>query len=1021
MRGYSATQFGFTGVNNAAKAITPSGFDSSYIRRPVTYLKDGANGGSIPFQFVQSYTAYTALNIPFYFAYRNTALPGSLDSLQFGSPQIENWVRYLYTSGGDSSAFGNSPIRINQYFITSVTLASTSAFGSASARLLLQQVSNASAGSSFLTSTDASVWLWVRYIIGASLYPSKTDSYGSPAVDYRTKYVILSGYAATQYGLPRLTGYIQYALNATLQSPQVFGALLIAHKYRYIYQYDGPYAWAVPSPRVSRNIVIYPAPVTTLDADAYGSATFTYGNVLSPPGLDSQLISIDAWASFSPRRVYPNNLDNLEVARPTLDLWTKYVYQVTDFEWYLNPVNRGFGADPFIWNYFDIQTNGWLSARFSNGITVLNGARVASAQGFDSFYWNPGNFIAHRVRYIYGDTYFDSLTLRFFSTYPGVYNAAASFTPTGFDSQSISKLLEIFNGTRTYRQWGADSSEYGSAWVSFLVRDVTQLYSKNSLEFGTSENIVFDFLNRGLGFTIEKPGLYAFQSGNTEVRIYRGMVKPFGDTTMYVSPGAGVKNVTPQLYARGLDFATTFQDPVTGEVFRPSVTHWVRTLTIVEGLNALSFEQGRGLSIRDRTTYVTPAPRVYTVISDKLSVRNALADVYVLQLVFPEGIQWELDEGVHTVYGSPMLEGLDATQWGQAWVRAQGCITKSYFASSLFTWGNAWVHGAVTQYIYHGWVWVYSKIVDDYVISDNDPTPWGKPFTSPYTIYCQEQIAPPELVRQLQRCIEPYHDFKEVAPIPPPGGWGHWVGGHPWFGLTRVATYYSTQYVRQWHSTSSFGSYTYGSSMVFSSTATVASSIQYVTVEGIKSLKYGMPRFPVRTRTTYALGSDSLEFGVVDAFAVPLQPEPYIYPPAISSSTFGVTKVELYNRYLLASGFNALKYFVNPPSPPMLPMVHHPYTFPAVGLDATLFSEYATIGYRIRYLNLTDLGFEATQMDGEYEFLGSQMTVRHLTNPLFTQGADQTLYGTSTVWLKYRYINPYMIQGSRCLGRPTIN
>jgi hypothetical protein len=361
----------------------------------------------------------------------------------------------------------------------------------------------------------------------------------------------------------------------------------------------------------------------------------------------------------------------------------------------------------------------------------------------------------------------------------------------------------------------------------------------------------------------------------------------------------------------------------------------------------------------------------------------ALANPFLptTRIVFPSG--WRDSFNIttaHNVQPPPYPEGFDATQWGDTWVRLQGAADVSVWREWPDThdkFGIPEVDG--TQYI----------VADQQLLPY---TEWGKPRMSPHTIWATLDT-PQQAIDNNHGAVFYELDTHNAEIHNPSFG----AGPGPWWGTPYVVTPF-TQTVLEWHDGASTTGGRYGK-------PSVESTIRTVQAASFTPGAFGWPFIPTARRQRLLLvGHQSEEFGVPDVSNVDLTQT--VYSTGSSMPQFGTTVIDLKNRPVYPQGFSATLYGNN------FPMVHFPRRLLPPGLNATQWGSHMA-AYRIRYLQ--PVGSDQLVFEDSPEFDG-WLTISHKTNPLFCEGLDSSKLGVPDVRLRYRYIRPYMIQGSRCMG-----
>jgi hypothetical protein len=277
-------------------------------------------------------------------------------------------------------------------------------------------------------------------------------------------------------------------------------------------------------------------------------------------------------------------------------------------------------------------------------------------------------------------------------------------------------------------------------------------------------------------------------------------------------------------------------------------------------------------------------------------------------------------------------------------------------------------------------------------------TQWGKPRVTPHTIWCRLDTPEQAILNH------PGNRFHELDGSNP--GNNDSVG--PWWGNAFVSDG-APRYLRQYHTTGYNPSQAAGGWVPVNTN--IESTIRFIYPSGTKQTKFGYPEFPF-LKDLWAgnivftqMGEPSVAFPEGWTWTV------YVYASLGVATKWGSHRAELLNRPIYMVGSSMTQWGNN------TPMVHFPRIVYPQGLNATQFGDNKPT-YRIR--NLYVEGFEGFISEYDLDFFADQMRVRWKTNPMYVIASDMASIGTPSIGLKYQYIRPYQIIGSRCLGHNVI-
>lgn len=786
------------------------------------------------------------------------------------------------------------------------------------------------------------------------------------------RYLVASGIEGTQWGTQVIHHFIQNIYQHYPEGGNHFGLPQAIFRNRRIYP-----TWFIASQYgnavVSRDVALFLPSILSFGA---GIPDVRWGNVAAPGGFSLTTFGTGLWVSRSPRVINCNfAVSTTEWGIPKLKNIRQYLVQYEDPNWF-RPYNRGFGQSASIVNADrEVFVVGWLSDRLGVGTNVLNAARQILPLSLQPTSDPRIAFIAPYQRYVYPV----GLNSLWISWYGAIYNDAFALYPTGISSTVvIPKVFYVESNKRFVKTHTGSDTQWGSHMIAFRIRTVNVYLGKDFMKFGLDTLIgLFEqhFPIEGKDFgKVGTPVVLGPFKKEIRPRWYKGL-----DWFGYPL----VKNKIPQAFTQGwLSF-----DPGMSK-------HWVsfRVRSVVIPGFGPDTMFGR-LSIKDRKQTVFMIGQSTFGMPTTHRIKNVLPDAPSEQIVLARGFSifdialGSSGAGRPVVQGMPTPEGINSLKFGTLWIRKQGCVTKWEWPSSQWSFGIPKLNPA--QYI----------DLEDKSNLKNLHTQWGKPRVSPHTIWCR--LDTPEQAR-LNHPGDPFHELDAYLE-----GLGSGVG--PWWGNAFVSDG-APRYLRPYHNLTPPNQSRVIGGWV-SSDLKIESSIRFIYPSGSKQSKFGYPSFP----TIKELWAGNIQFTQMGEPSVGF-PEGWTWIQYIQAtmgvvSQWGTTRVELFNRSIYMTGSSMTQWGNN------TPMVHFPRIVYPQGLNASQFGDNKPT-YRIRYLMAE--GFDSFLSEYELEFLSSQLRVRWKTNPVYATASDMSRVGLPTIGLKYQYIRPYQIIGSRCLGHNVI-
>ena len=350
----------------------------------------------------------------------------------FGSPVIQNWIRYLTPSGFIATQWGTATLQ------------------------------------------NRNIWTYP----GGIAPPPQTGPNGdrqipSPWVSFWTRYLAPGGIA--------------------VPTNQIATTHVIAFDVQFIdLAGRGPNPWVTGNARVEYAVRYIEPPF--IASNIFGSHNVARIQVVAPTGWESSFISENHEFDINLQRVFHHSgeadptgygamhvRNQFEVLRPTGWLSQNINFPVIynlDQYLFVQPY-MGTNSDPTQWpNFYPFVENktrtlgpgGWQSSRFSViGNIVENAAAPLLPTGLDATLWGPEAFIAHRIRYV-GPEGWDS----FYNTrYTVIYNNAVVLAPQGWDSAQVGTPEQVINLNRTVKHvfpYGGET--VGTAFIAYRIRTV---------------------------------------------------------------------------------------------------------------------------------------------------------------------------------------------------------------------------------------------------------------------------------------------------------------------------------------------------------------------------------------------------------------------------------------------------------------------------------------------------------------------------------------------------------------------
>lgn len=702
------------------------------------------------------------------------------------------------------------------------------------------------------------------------------------------------------------------------------------------------------TPRVEfSSRTVYPNFISSM---VLGTPNVARIQVIAPSGLASTNAFGSHQLDINLQRLFPTGPSTASYGEPVVRNQHEYLRPqgiapvgvgfpvVYNLDQYVNVIAFEGNGDPTTWPLYypfvenkirELRPSGWQSSRFSViGNVVANGARALYPEGWDSFTWGSGGFIAHYTRYL-GAEGWDS----FYNThYHVVYNNARLVRPTGWDSAAFGTPDPVLNLNRTVKHHsGPSDGYYGTPFVAFAIRRVY-------------------------------PGLfYDVPSAYPEVRLNPYPIKPAG----IAIPPTTAPWVYEHFNILGPPSVNVHAVPWVGEPFvqnrnktlypyqsdqalygRPTIFNYNTHITISAGDQS---RYGAHL-ISYRTRAVTVAPISLPVFTVLHQIRNDLPDPPGQQLILPASLNVN-GNGTVGIVPQPTLilrailpNGI--TEWA---IPAPVVRGNGIFPTSLVTPDNVGIPAMIgTQYAYPTSIPRSVPIIpgqpEPEVYGDSDDY-WTKnhnlgyewPRLSPHTVYApQGSQATSQAVMNNPPYPEPtYHTIDGNMAA------GYANSRNPFFGNTwislkhRIIGPVPNQSPGSWNQLDP--------SSVVSDGAVVDLRVRYVYPEGIRSMRFGRVVFWGVPQFIYLMDNEGgiapPAISLTHDIGFPEQLNRYIYPQGIAGA-FGATRIELFNREVSPQGIphrgNPQEGFTNPWG---TALVGYPREYEWGGYDFTLWGD----------------------------------------------------------------------------------
>lgn len=634
-------------------------------------------------------------------------LPDAWTSSAFGDPLVLNWMQYVTPSGVSEEAYGTADVFNLWQFIDAGGLDS-SELGTPAVFDPLQFV-DVPGIDSFVSPTHYVADYYQD--INLSGDGITTTAVGVHFIAHRVRYIEPPWFYTNAFGTPSIK--VVTITPDTWRSHVVATGAVVTHARRAIDAYGVVSASAVPWPTI-----------------------FNHKRFLREKGWDSlqvqpptvynlrQYIGVDPYALNSP----PDVLGQPGVANR----------------------NRTLGTSGFVSSRMGRRTDTY----------VENAARAITPDGLDSLTWGLETFIAHRIRYVYTETWQSSR----FTRWGIVYNDAFLVEPPSIGPTSrFGRPNPIFSNLQTVSQYNVSSqTTFGTAFIAYRIRTVYPADITYPTAFFPTvrwnpqpirpTGFTGTFLDRPFGHVVLSQFLRNARPNSLNVHQVQWVGNPrVENRNKELRPQPVVRGE----YGRAHVFNKDQYSPAGGETF-------LRFGATVVGYRT------RQIPISGMSEFRMPVTHW---------IRNAVADPPGTQLVAPLAIYIGLEDHPGAV-SDPVVTansiypvGISSLQTGIAIVRGNDIRPRSIVDMDKF--GEALVSSAQ---------WVYPTSMPIAALPGLSVV--GRPQLSPHTIYAPYGDQATEQARENNPAINLPHV------IGCPGAEGRWSFGEgwPWFGLPDVST-----------------------------------------------------------------------------------------------------------------------------------------------------------------------------------------------------------------------------------------
>jgi hypothetical protein len=770
-------------------------------------------------------------------------------------------------------------------------------------------------------------------------------SFGTQAIDNANRYAYPNGYVATLFGTTLVAGSIRNIYPPSLVATS-YGTPFVADAMRFLSP-SGTLQVTFGTATVATTLLIAPA--------GYGGEQIGQANVHDNKQTvyeqgKNHLLFGDAYLSRSPRVLSPLGipdpaLDYTSLARVyNLRQIVKQIFEVTPYD------GGTFGTFSYVENRNRIMgAIGFKASVFGNAL-IDNGARLLEAAGLDETVYGDA-LVAYRIRTVLPDGFAGVAP----TSYQIIYNAAREIAPTGIAQYSFG-LPSVVSNLQTLKDVGRIEGEFGTAFIADRVRTLAHYYPYES---DPPPEPLITLGSRHIDLNTR--GIAPNQIGHVTLEIHFNIFYPHGFKLDAYGIEHHVYNLTPELHINGFDQA---------EYGHATVFNY-DTHVAAQGDNTTLF----GLhAIGPRTkTVVVPGINAFRK-TEHDDIRLNQPDLPSTQYIDPAGFWTGADAfGSINIHGNVLFpQGYTMSLYGQATVYAN-----SIFPSSFFSTDPTERFGIPT---------LPSTQVIDLVKNGLAAGSFPKQRLDPHTIWCTTDTP--------QQAIDNHPESRPWALMD-----GQFVDAkfdanpsRPFFGIPRIDNRQRAIQAKGENSSLIFGA------------LEISLFHRTIPLDGMKLFKPGYPTLwggesSVEVRSD---DDDYLVFGSPDVafYEDPLIPRTLL-PSGFTEQMYSSPIVQNFNREVLPAGIDGTI---------GIPRVHPPEPLVPTGYVATLFGS-TLIDFKNRVL--LPQGFDQLAMDSEARYFTDKMTVTQNDRVNPPTLGDGLSFGTTYIGNRVRPLNAKGFQSDR--------
>lgn len=707
------------------------------------------NWNAIDFTFGTTYYLPNALSIQFELSSESDAGPQYILCTGFDAASVNgtatvSWRQYVLPNAVDALAFGEHVAYTRFFAEFGFNLAYSPPAWNAVG------IDFAGAGSLFSSGINdgafgtADVANSSRDVLPSGI---AATSYGSPSITLGSAIVAPSGFAALSWGTARVVGP-QYIIPSGLAAFKGFGfgadgSGFVSHLRRTLVP-SGISALSVGAPTFTnqhRTIDLAGRSITgavgapmVADGERRIYPSFIYGGTLGTPvvdqthyvvpsGIDELAFGV-AWVHDNKQYLYPSAFAAAAYGEPELTRSPRLIEPVgfpstadswPSTRWGIQTV---YNSRQYVTQFFAVTPSD--GGAFGDPIQMLveNRNRTIQTYGHKDSVMSglahvdnaavpllPAGLDAtlwggHLVAYRIRNVYPDTFDSTVVSIHNEVYNDAALLAPPGFGGEVFGTAWPV-NTRRYYDFYGWDSQAFGQPFVAPRVRTLT-------VGMGPESGFGYHGVQWGTNY-IAPSSIDVGGFGGPDLFEHFNIIYPTGPNVSRFGDNHRVYNLTPEVAPWGVDQTLW------------GVTRVYLQYRYVEPSGVDQTLWGRHV-VADRRLWVAPSGPSTLRMSTHHEVRNLIADPPAQQVIATTGF-WG------TLWGTPSVsrnelypEGYNAIRWGQAVVTMMGCYPAGI--------------GPLTGYFPSPWV-KGPQYVAPRDIEPVDASPTAtKHALSPHTIWC---------------------------------------------------------------------------------------------------------------------------------------------------------------------------------------------------------------------------------------------------------------------------------------------